>query len=59
MKFIDKKGKTVLWKRFNRNNWAFDRYKKLWTDILPESEKIVVNGETYVNWYDCITDYII
>lgn len=59
MQFIDKKGKTVLWKRFNRNNWEFNRYQKLWKDILPESETIVVNGETYVNWYDCITDYII
>ena len=59
LQFIDKNGKTVLWRRFNRNDWAFNRYGKLWTEMLPESEKIVVNGETYVNWYDCITDYII
>ncbi len=42
-----------------KSNDAFNRYQKLWTEILPESEKIVVNGEIYVNWYDCITDYII
>lgn len=59
LQYLDRNGKTVLWRRFNRNDWAFNRYQKLWTEILPESEKIVVNGETYVNWYDCITDYII
>lgn len=59
LQFIDKKGKTVLWRRFNRDNWAFNRYKKPWSEILPESERITVNGETYVNWYDCITDYIL
>lgn len=59
LQYLDRNGKTVLSRRFNRNDWAFNRYQKLWTEILPESEKIVVNGETYVNWYDCITDYII
>ena len=59
LQYLDRNGKTVLWRRFNRNDWAFDRYKKLWTELLPESERITVNGETYVNWYDCITDYIV
>ncbi len=59
MQFIDKNGKTVLWRRFNRDNWAFDRYEKLWSEILPESDRITVNAEMYVNWYDCITDYIL
>ena len=57
--FIDKNGRTVLWRRFNRNDWAFKRYGKLWTEMLPENETLTVNGETYVHWYDCITDYIL
>ncbi len=57
--YLDKNGRTVLWRRFNRNDWAFHRYGKLWTEILPESETLTVNGETYVHWYDCITDYIL
>lgn len=56
--FIDQNGKTVLWRRFNRNDWAADRYGKPWTELLPNSETISVNGKTYVHWYDCITDYI-
>ena len=57
--YLDKNGRTILWRRFNRNDWAKDRYKKNWTEILPENERITVNGEVYVHWYDCITDYII
>lgn len=57
--FLDKNGKTVLWRRFNADDWAFDRYKKKWTEMLPDNERLFVNGETYVHWYDCITDYIL
>ncbi len=57
--FVDQNGKTVLWRRFNRNDWAFHRYGKLWTELLPENERMAVNGATYVHWYDCITDYIL
>lgn len=57
--YLDKNGRTILWRRFNRNDWAKERYKKNWTEILPKNERITVNGEVYVHWYDCITDYIL
>ena len=57
--FLDKNGKTILWRRFNRDDWAIDRYKKLWSEQLPGNEQLIVNGTTYVHWYDCITDYIL
>ena len=57
--YLDKNGRTVLWRRFNRLDWAFDRYRKLWTEMLPENEVLIVNGVKYVHWYDCITDYIL
>lgn len=57
--YIDRNGKTVLWRRFNRNDWAAERYGKLWTELLPENERVTVNGKIYVHWYDCITDYIL
>lgn len=56
--YLDKNGRTVLWRRFNKNDWAFDRYGKLWTEILPDNERLTINGETYVHWYDCASDYI-
>lgn len=57
--YLDEHGRTVLWRRFNRDDWAFDRYGKLWSEMLPENERLTVNGVTYVHWYDCITDYIL
>jgi len=56
--YIDKNGRTVLWRRFNRNDWAMKRYGKAWTEMLPDNERILINGETYVHWYDCVSDYI-
>ena len=57
--YLDKNGRTVLFRRFNHNDWAFDRFKKKWTEILPENQRLIVNGEVYVHWYDCITSYIL
>ena len=57
--FLDKDGKTILWRRYNRDDWAIDRYKKPWSELLPENEKLTVNGATYVHWYDCVSDYIL
>lgn len=57
--YIDRNGRTVLWRRFNRDDWATDRFGgKRWSEKLPDNEKITINGETYVHWYDCISDYI-
>ena len=57
--FLDRNGRTVLWRRFNRDDWAIDRYKQRWSEQLPENERLTVNGNTYVHWYDCITDHIL
>ncbi len=57
--YIDKNGRTILWRRFNKNDWKFDFYNILWSEKLPKNQTITVNGEVYVHWYDCITDYIL
>ena len=57
--YLNAEGRTILWRRFNINDWRFTRYQKLWTEMFPENETLTVNGETYVHWYDCITDYIL
>ena len=57
--FLDQNGRTILWRRYNRDDWALDRYGKLWSALLPENDRLTVNGITYVHWYDCVTDYIL
>lgn len=56
--YLDMHGRTILWRRYNKNDWAYQRYGKLWTELLPGNEQLTVNGETYVHWYDCVSDYI-
>ena len=56
--FIGQNGRTVLWRRFNHNGWHSERYGMPWTEKLPENERLTVNGEIYVYWYDCITEYV-
>jgi RNA polymerase sigma factor (sigma-70 family) len=57
--FIDSNGRTVLWRRFNRDDWKQKTYKQPWSEKLPNNERLTVNGSLYVHWYDCITDYIL
>ena len=58
-KSYDQNGRTVLWRRFNRDDWAMNRYKKPWSEQLPQNEQLTINGIKYVHWYDCITDYVL
>lgn len=57
--YLDKDGRTILWRRFNRDDWAMERFQKRWSEQLPDNEQLIINGITYVHWYDCITDYIL
>lgn len=57
--FLDQNGKTILWRRFNRDDWAIEHYGTKWSEQLPDNDRLIINGTTYVNWYDCITDYIL
>lgn len=57
--YIDRDGRTVLWRRFNRDDWAIERYGKRWSELLPGNERLLINGDTYVEWYDCITDHVL
>ena len=58
--FIGQDGRTVLWRRFNHNDWHKERYGGTqWSESLPDNARLTVNGEVYVHWYDCITDRVL
>ncbi len=57
--YVDTNGRTVLWRRFNCDDWRIESYGQRWSEKLPENEQLLINGEVYVHWYDCITDYIL
>ncbi len=54
LQFVNKDGRTLLWQRYNRDDWELARYGKRWSELLPENERITVNGVTFVHWYDCL-----
>lgn len=47
LQHLDKDGKTVLFRRFNRNSWKQERYGKLWSEMLPDSQQIFVNNSSF------------
>ena len=59
--YIDRNGRTVLWRRFNKKNqrWMFDGFESVDDEKLGNNEKLIVNGEECLHWYDCITDYVL
>ena len=57
--YLDADGRTVLWRRFNKDDWAMKHFgPQKWSERLPENERLIINGEVYVHWYDCVTDRI-
>ena len=52
--YLDRDVRTVLWRRFNRDDWAIERYGRKWSELLPDNEQITINGKRYVHWYDCL-----
>ena len=58
--FISQEGRTILGRRFNGRNWGRnsardDGNKPPWDERFPDHEKVVINGVTYVHWYDCLS----
>ena len=54
LQFVGRDGRTLLWQRYNRDDWELRRYGQRWSELLPENDRITVNGTTYVHWYDCL-----
>lgn len=54
--YINKEGRTVLFRRYNGEKWDVNHYWKSWGKKLPESKKIIINGVTFIHWYDCTSD---
>ncbi len=61
--YITRAGRTVLSRRYNGNRWAkrdapphnFGE-EMTWEEDLPHTDRIVIDGVTYVHYYDNLTD---
>ena len=59
--FYSKAGRLVLSRRYNGRIWAV-HYKdapgkagQTWDQRIPDNQRLIVNGATFVHWYDCLT----
>ncbi len=58
--YVNRKGRTVLFRRYNGRLWAVGKGAGYdgppWDERLPDHQRIVIDGATFVHWYDCVTD---
>ena len=61
--YVTEAGRTVLFRRYNGNSWAkSDRpphnwgTELTWAEDLPFNDRIVIDGMTFVHYYDSLTD---
>ena len=61
--YITRAGRTVLFRRYNGNRWAKRDTPPhnwgeamTWEEDLPHTDRIVIDGVTYVHYYDNLTD---
>jgi hypothetical protein len=59
--YVSRQGRAVLGRRYNGRQWGRKpgwphMEKPPWDEQFPEHDRMVVNGVTYVHWYDCLSD---
>jgi hypothetical protein len=56
--FVTRQGRTVLHRRYEENSCipvqSAMRGCRTWTEAYPNSDRIVLDGKTFVVWYECI-----
>ncbi len=53
--YLTQEGRTVLCRRYNGRLWKVEEGKPTWDEKFPEHNRIVIDGVTFVHWYDCLT----
>lgn len=56
--YITREGRTILCRRYNARNWNYGRAlppERPWNEQLPDAARMIVNGNVFVHWYDCLS----
>jgi hypothetical protein len=59
--YLTREGRTVLCRRYNGRQWhrapgSAHAQEPPWDERFPEHRRIVIDGVTFVHWYDCLSD---
>ncbi len=57
--YVTRQGREVLGRRYNGRQWGRDRCTAYaagppWDERFPDSGRLVVDGVTFIHWYDCL-----
>jgi hypothetical protein len=52
--YLTEDGRTVLFRRYNGRQWKLGE-RRPWDEELPDHQRLVIDGTTFVHWYDCLT----
>ena len=52
--FLTRDGRAMLSRRYNGVEWQSERRGFRWDERFPDNARLVIDGVTYVHWYDCI-----
>lgn len=56
--YLTREGRTVLCRRYNGRLWQGGCKGKLpWDEEFPTHNRIVIDGATFVHWYDCLSHF--
>ena len=58
--FVTRAGRSVLKRRYNGRMWRIRKGgpygERPWDERFPDHQRIVINGATFVHWYDCLSN---
>jgi hypothetical protein len=61
--YLTRAGRTVLFRRYNGRQWGRHRGSiydgPAWDERFPHHSRIVIDGITFVHWYDCLSELAI
>jgi hypothetical protein len=60
--YLTRNGRTVLFRRYNGRQWGRQQGKPYgdkppWDERFPDHSRIVLDGATFVHWYDSLPDF--
>lgn len=58
--FLTRDGRTLICRRYNAPQWARHEGSSFakqapWDERFPANQRLLINGVTYVHWYDCLS----
>lgn len=60
--YLTREGRTIMFRRYNGTRWNLGYNtghpkEMTWDQRFPDHKRIIINGVTFVHWYDCLSNF--